>query len=761
MANDNVQASQNTTAGAIFRTFSDSTNEWPASITCYVSGGSAGAWTLQQVDLTHGLPVSVLGTSTTTIAGSVAVTGIFWQTTQPVSIAAAITANQGGTWNVGITGTPTVSLGSSTVNVTVEGTVPISAVSLPLPANAAQETGGNLATLVGGITGSVYQDNLKQVGGNAVAVGSGATTTGTQRVTIATDDTVTVTGNTTTSVSGMVTVSGTVTANAGTNLNTSLLALESGGNLATLAGGVTSSVYQENLKQVGGSAFTLGQQLAAASLPVVLTAAQITTLTPLATVAVTQSTTPWVGNTTQLGGVAIALGSGTTTTGTQRVVVASDDTINASLGSSTLNVAIVSGGGSGGTASNFGSAFPSTGTAIGVSDTAGNMGRLNIDGSGFLKVNVAAGSGGNGAASNTGSAVPAQADYAGLNVGGTLRGQTGTNPTGSIYASQTDLTSVGGTTIGIGQQVAGASLPVVLPASQITTLTPLSSVTATINGTPTVSLGSASPPFNLVQVAGSAISTGHGTAAGSIRVELPTDGTGGLATVTTVTTVAAVTAITNALPTGSNIIGVVGINPAANTVSLGSASPPFNIVQVAGAAVSTGHGTAAGSLRVELPTDGTGVIAGITNAVTVSQATAASLNATVIGTGTFAVQTTGSESITASTANGYTPFQFTASSASTFAVKSSAGNLASLYLSNGTASPAFFHIYNTGTPTLGSGTASLNLFVPAGGGSNIPILPPGITFTPGIGITVSGSSLLSSDTVTINSSSIGASGAFL
>ncbi len=40
---------------------------------------------------------------------------------------------------------------------------------------------------------------------------------------------------------GTVTITGTVTANAGTNLNTSALALESGGNLATLAGTVTSS----------------------------------------------------------------------------------------------------------------------------------------------------------------------------------------------------------------------------------------------------------------------------------------------------------------------------------------------------------------------------------------------------------------------------------------------------------------------------------------------------------------------------------------
>lgn len=45
---------------------------------------------------------------------------------------------------------------------------------------------------------------------------------------------------------------------------------------------------------VQASITTLGQQLAAASVPVVLTAAQLTTLTPPTTVAVTQSTSPWV-----------------------------------------------------------------------------------------------------------------------------------------------------------------------------------------------------------------------------------------------------------------------------------------------------------------------------------------------------------------------------------------------------------------------------------------------------------------------------------
>lgn len=69
-------------------------------------------------------------------------------------------------------------------------------------------------------------------------------------------------------------VSGTVTVNAGTNLNTSLLALEAGGNLAGI-----------NAKTPA-----LGQALAASSVPVVLTASQISTLTPLSTVTVNAGT---------------------------------------------------------------------------------------------------------------------------------------------------------------------------------------------------------------------------------------------------------------------------------------------------------------------------------------------------------------------------------------------------------------------------------------------------------------------------------------
>lgn len=66
-------------------------------------------------------------------------------------------------------------------------------------------------------------------------------------------------------------ITGTVTANAGTNLNTSSLALEAGGNLAAI------KAKTDNIP-------ALGQALADASVPVILPSATITTLTPPAAI---------------------------------------------------------------------------------------------------------------------------------------------------------------------------------------------------------------------------------------------------------------------------------------------------------------------------------------------------------------------------------------------------------------------------------------------------------------------------------------------
>lgn len=82
----------------------------------------------------------------TKLTGSIAVTGTFWQNTQPVSIA-----------------------------------------SFALPTNASQETGGNLATIAGAISAAAMQTNFKQINSVTILAGSGATGTGSQRVTIAQD----------------------------------------------------------------------------------------------------------------------------------------------------------------------------------------------------------------------------------------------------------------------------------------------------------------------------------------------------------------------------------------------------------------------------------------------------------------------------------------------------------------------------------------------------------------------------------------------
>jgi hypothetical protein len=99
--------------------------------------------------------------------------------------------------------------------------------------------------------------------------------------------------DTLTKVATVDTITNPVTVNAGTNLNTSALALESGGHLASL-----------DTKLPGQ-----GQALAAASLPVVLTAAQITTLTPPA--AITNFANETGGNLAALNAKFSALGQNT------------------------------------------------------------------------------------------------------------------------------------------------------------------------------------------------------------------------------------------------------------------------------------------------------------------------------------------------------------------------------------------------------------------------------------------------------------------
>jgi hypothetical protein len=88
--------------------------------------------------------------------------------------------------------------------------------------------------------------------------------------------------------------------------------------------------WVDNLTQVGGAAITLGQKVSASSLPVVIASDQ--SAIPVSqsgawTVSATQGTTPWVDNITQFGGNAVVTGTGASGLGIPRVTVSNDSNI--------------------------------------------------------------------------------------------------------------------------------------------------------------------------------------------------------------------------------------------------------------------------------------------------------------------------------------------------------------------------------------------------------------------------------------------------
>ncbi len=200
--------------------------------------------------------------------------------------------------------------------------------------------------------------------------------------------------------------------------------------------------------------------------------------------------------------------------------------------------------------------------------------------------------------------------------------------------SDVNLTEVGGAAIALGQTTMANSLPVVIASDQ--TAIP---VTATFSP-------SGTQDVNLTKVAGASVATGHGTAAGALRVELPTDGTGVIATV------GAVTAITNSVTVvqgtatslkaqaevyqGGTAVGAAaplqvslantGANGTPVAVSLASA-PSTSVTQGTSPWIVAGGGTAGTAATGVVTVQG---IASGTN-LPVSQATAASLNAQVVG----------------------------------------------------------------------------------------------------------------------------------
>ena len=137
-----------------------------AAYTQPVFGSSLGGGT--PVDATHGLPVNVIAGSSGNAAASA------------TGSAVPADADYQGLNNAGtLVGAPGDGTNGAWVNVKTS----------VLPTGAAQETGGNLATIAGAVTSSVVQSNTKQVNGVTTLAGAGAVGTGSQRVAVGQDTT--------------------------------------------------------------------------------------------------------------------------------------------------------------------------------------------------------------------------------------------------------------------------------------------------------------------------------------------------------------------------------------------------------------------------------------------------------------------------------------------------------------------------------------------------------------------------------------------
>jgi hypothetical protein len=128
------------------------------------------------------------------------------------------------------------------------------------------------------------------------------------------------------------------------------------------------------------------------------------------------------------------------------------------------------------------------------------------------------------------------------------------------------------------------------------------------------------------------------------------------------------------------------------------------------------------------------VLASDQSALTVAQATAASLNATVVGTGTFAAQA----APTASTTGGATPYTAIVPNNTTGVLVGTAGQhtVYAITAFNNSATIAYVKFYDTATaPTCGSGTVVYHGLIPANtsGAGFVNPVPVGVAFGSGIG----------------------------
>lgn len=263
------------------------------------------------------------------------------------------------------------------------------------------------------------------------------------------------------------------------------------------------------------------------------------------------------------------------------------------------------GGGGGGTSSNFGATFPTSGTAIGAIDSTGNMAGLNLDGSGNLKIAGSfSASFSEATATDTGSVSSAAVIF------------TQADTTG-YYSVWFQIGGIGTSTVVAEINNTGTWVPV--EVAPVATLVGQSSITS--NGMYVAATGGLGFRLRVSVYDGSATITATGFFRGFPFSLIPSS--------------LAVTATSLPLPTGASTSALQTTGNTALTTINTTLGSPFQ----AGGSIgnTTFASTQSGTWTVAISA-GSAIIGhvitdtGSTTAVT--QATAASLNATVVGVGT-------------------------------------------------------------------------------------------------------------------------------
>ena len=483
----------------------------------------------------------------------------------------------------------------------------------------------------------------------------------------------------------------------------------------------------------------LGQALAAASVPVVLTAAQITTLTPpaqgLTDTQLRATAVPVSGTVTANIGTSGSLAlDATLTGGTQKSIVraaakgattAADVTSTAqSSDRQALDVQIRTSAGAavdtfgGGTQYATGAATGTPTGTVSLGWDGSNVKALPLDASGFLKVNVAAGGASGGTSSSFGAAVPATGTAAGFSDGTNMqipRAFDGDSGAGTQYVSGAILRkSASGGSVEAGtssdplridptgtttQPVSAASLPLPTGAATETTLGGV--LTTSDFDSKTGTLTETAPATDTA-------SSGLNGRLQRIAQRL--------------------TSLITALGSPFQAGGSIGNTSFASTVADGA-----NVTIGAKAdAKSTATDTTAVSTMSVLKE--------------ISYMEQNPASRAVTNAGTFAVQPQ------AATSGGWTPFHLiSAASTNATVVKNAAGQIGSFNIGNTNAAIRFVKLYDKATtPSVGTDVPVKTLLIPGSttGGGNAQNYPLGVLFSNGISIATT-TGIADSDTAAV------------